>query len=286
MGPFSAPLANGTPTAHPFRGAFHGKVRTLSATPRRAWRGWPASTIYSVKRFIGRRVGEEKEDVSYELGGAPGSGVRIRVRDREYAPEEISALVLRKLRSDAEAALGVEVTRAVITVPAYFNDGQRNATKRAGELAGLTVERIVNEPTAAALAYGLDKLRDRAKIAVFDLGGGTFDVSVLELNEGVFHVLSTNGNTRLGGDDIDARLVAECNSIPDWQKRDLAVEAKHRLSREGSRDCSAIFDRSDIHELQTDPYDSGAAGATDSLSGRERMPARTSLCACRSARTR
>jgi molecular chaperone DnaK len=193
----------------------------------------PANTVYSVKRFIGRRVGEEADDVSFQLAGERGAPVRIRVRDREFSPEEISALVLKKLRADAGHALGIEITRAVITVPAYFNDAQRNATKTAGELAGLTVERIVNEPTAAALAYGLDKLRDRSRIAVFDLGGGTFDISILELNQGVFQVLATNGNTRLGGDDIDAALIAACAlPIPDWQKRDLVIAAKHRLSDE------------------------------------------------------
>jgi molecular chaperone DnaK len=205
-----------------------------------------AATVSSVKRFIGRRLGEEADDVSYALAGAKGEPVRVRVRDREFTPEEVSALVLHKLRADAERALEQEVTRAVITVPAYFNDAQRAATKRAGELAGLTVERIVNEPTAAALAYGLDKLRDRAKIAVFDLGGGTFDISLLELNQGVFQVLATNGNTRLGGDDVDAALIADCDSrlgeksvvprgqlrIADWQKRDVVIEAKHRLSTE------------------------------------------------------
>jgi molecular chaperone DnaK len=145
----------------------------------------PATTVYSVKRFIGRRVGEEADDVSYALAGANGAPVRIRVRDRDFSPEEISSLILRKLKADAESALGGEVSRAVITVPAYFNDAQRQATKSAGELAGFTVERIVNEPTAAALAYGLDKLGDRSRIAVFDLGGGTFDISILELNQGV-----------------------------------------------------------------------------------------------------
>ena len=193
----------------------------------------PAHTVYSVKRFIGRRVGEEADDVGYPLTGAPGTPVRVRVGDREYSPEEISSIILRKLRADAARALETEIVRAVITVPAYFNDAQRQATKAAGELAGLSVERIVNEPTAAALAYGLDKLRDRARIGVFDLGGGTFDISILELNQGVFQVLSTNGNTRLGGDDIDAALVAACTlPVPDWQKRDFVVAAKHRLSTE------------------------------------------------------
>ncbi|MEA3208377.1 MAG: molecular chaperone DnaK [Chthoniobacter sp.] len=215
----------------------------------------PAATVYSVKRFIGRRVGEEADDVSYGLAGQRGAPIRIRVRDQEFAPEEISAFVLRKLKTDAEQALGTEVLRAVVTVPAYFNDAQRNATKLAGELAGLIVERIVNEPTAAALAYGLDKLRDRSKIAVFDFGGGTFDISILELNEGVFQVLSTNGNTRLGGDDIDAALLADCEAwlgaksgesagssrIADWQKRDLIIEAKHRLSTEDTVEIALPF---------------------------------------------
>jgi molecular chaperone DnaK len=212
----------------------------------------PTATVSSVKRFIGRRVGEEADDVSYALAGERGTPVRVQVRGRDYSPEEISAFVLRKLKADAERALGEEVSRAVITVPAYFNDAQRAATKRAGELAGFTVERIVNEPTAAALAYGLDKLRDRSKIAVFDLGGGTFDISILELNEGVFQVLATNGNTRLGGDDIDAALLeylgrnvlprapdsgehgnAQERVPPNARLREAAIDAKHRLSTEG-----------------------------------------------------
>jgi molecular chaperone DnaK len=193
----------------------------------------PEATIYSAKRFIGRRIGEVPADVSYTLAGAPGTPVKMRVRDREVAPEEIGALILRKLKADAERALGCDVSHAVITVPAYFNDAQRNATKLAGEKAGFTVERIVNEPTAAALAYGLDRLHDRAKVAVFDLGGGTFDISILELNGGVFQVLATNGNTRLGGDDIDSALIADCKlPIAEWQKRDVVIEAKHRLSTE------------------------------------------------------
>ena len=193
----------------------------------------PANTVYSVKRFIGRRIGEEADDVSYALRGGRGEPVRIHAGKRDHSPEEISAIILSKLKADAERALGGEVTRAVITVPAYFNDAQRQATQRAGELAGFTVERIVNEPTAAALAYGLDKTRDRARIAVFDLGGGTFDISIIELHGGVFHVLATNGNTRLGGDDIDRALLEECQlPLADWERRDLVTTAKHRLSTE------------------------------------------------------
>ncbi len=169
----------------------------------------PAETVYSVKRFMGRRgadVSSEEMLVTFPVKNDDGA-VTIPIHGKNYSPEEISAEVLKKLKRDAENYFGEAVTRAVITVPAYFNDAQRNATKRAGELAGFTVERNVNEPTAAALAYGLDKLKEKSKIAVYDLGGGTFDLSILELNEGVFQVLSTNGNTRLGGDDLDKRLV-------------------------------------------------------------------------------
>src|SRR5947209_1581428 len=170
----------------------------------------PRDTIYSIKRFIGVRGDELREgdaEVGYELVRQGGQIVRVRAGGRDFSPEEISAFVLRKLKADAEAALGRSVSRAVITVPAYFNDAQRSATKRAGELAGFTVERIINEPTAAALAYGLNRLKEHSKIAVYDLGGGTFDLSILELNEGIFQVLATNGNTRLGGDDLDRRIV-------------------------------------------------------------------------------
>jgi len=170
----------------------------------------PAETVYSVKRFIGLRgvdLTPEEMRVTYPITGQGSGPVRTPIHGRDFLPEEISAEVLKKLKRDAEAALGEAVTRAVITVPAYFNDAQRSATKRAGELAGFTVERIINEPTAAALAYGLDKLKEKSKIAVYDLGGGTFDLSILELSEGVFQVLATNGNTRLGGDDLDRRIL-------------------------------------------------------------------------------
>ncbi len=170
----------------------------------------PAETVYSVKRFMGRRgtdVSPEERSVTYPVNAESAAPVTFPIHGRAYTPEEISAEVLKKLKRDADAYFGEPITRAVITVPAYFNDAQRNATIKAGELAGLTVERIVNEPTAAALAYGLGRLREHARIAVYDLGGGTFDLSILELNHGVLQVLATNGNTRLGGDDIDRRLV-------------------------------------------------------------------------------
>jgi molecular chaperone DnaK len=170
----------------------------------------PAETVYSVKRFIGRRgseISDEEKSVTFPVNADNSGAVTIPIHGKNYSPEEISAEVLKKLKRDAENYFGEVVTRAVITVPAYFNDAQRSATKRVGELAGFTVERIVNEPTAAALAYGLDKLKEKSKIAVYDLGGGTFDLSILELNKGVFQVLATNGNTRLGGDDLDKKLV-------------------------------------------------------------------------------
>jgi molecular chaperone DnaK len=169
----------------------------------------PAETVYSIKRFIGRRAVEISPDEipeTYRLN-REGGPVMVPIHGKTFSPEEISSEVLKKLKRDAENYFGEPVTRAVITVPAYFNDSQRAATKRAGELAGFAVERILNEPTAAALAYGLDKLKEKSRIAVYDLGGGTFDLSILELNEGVFQVLSTNGNTRLGGDDLDRRIV-------------------------------------------------------------------------------
>ena len=168
---------------------------------------FPERTLYSVKRLIGRRPGEsEKEDWPFLVRSVDGK-IMLEVGGMLLRPEQVSSLVLKKLQSDAEQSLGHSVDRAVITVPAYFNDLQRQTTKRAGELAGLTIERIINEPTAAALSYGLNRLGDRSRIAVYDFGGGTFDISILELNDGVFRVLSTNGNTRLGGDDIDRELV-------------------------------------------------------------------------------
>ncbi len=205
----------------------------------------PLHTIYSAKRLIGLRAGDpaaEEVSTEYQLVRQPNQPLRLRERERELTPEEIAALVLGKLKQDAEAALERPVSHAVITVPAYFNDAQRSATKAAGEAAGFTVERIINEPTAAALAYGLDKLQEKSRIAVYDLGGGTFDISILELNQGVFQVLATSGNTQLGGDDIDAALVAACDlPLPDWQKRELVLQAKHRLSTESAVQIAVPF---------------------------------------------
>ncbi len=169
----------------------------------------PENTIYSTKRFMGRKFNEVEAEVKmvpYSVLPADNGDVRIKIKDKQYPPPEISAMVLRKLKEAAEAHLGMPVERAVITVPAYFNDAQRQATKDAGHIAGLKVERIVNEPTAAALAYGLDRKKDET-IAVFDFGGGTFDISILEVGEGVVEVKSTNGNTHLGGDDLDHELI-------------------------------------------------------------------------------
>ncbi|MFB9864717.1 molecular chaperone DnaK [Rufibacter immobilis] len=170
----------------------------------------PQNTIASIKRFMGRGYSEVKDEtshVSYNVQSGSNNTVRVKIGDREYTPQELSAMVLQKMKQTAEDYLGTTVTEAVITVPAYFNDAQRQATKEAGQIAGLDVKRIINEPTAAALAYGLDKKHADQKIAVYDLGGGTFDISVLELGDGVFEVLSTNGDTHLGGDDFDQVII-------------------------------------------------------------------------------
>ena len=179
----------------------------------------PENTVFSIKRFMGRRYDEVREEIKmvpYKVVKASNGDVRVEIRGKQYSPPEISAMILRKLKEAAEAYLGEKVTQAVITVPAYFNDSQRQATKDAGQIAGLEVLRIVNEPTAAALAYGLDKKTDE-QIAVYDLGGGTFDISILELGQGVFEVKATNGDTHLGGDDFDQRVI-------DWIADEFAKE--------------------------------------------------------------
>ena len=198
--------------------------RLVGAPAKRQQVTNPQNTIFSIKRFMGRKydeVSEEMKIVPYEVVKGPNGDVRVKADGKEYAPPEISAMILQKLKADAEAYLGETVTDAVITVPAYFNNAQREATKDAGKIAGLNVLRIINEPTAASLAYGLDKEGADQTILVFDLGGGTFDVSVLELGEGVFEVKSTNGDNHLGGDNFDKAIV-------DWMvaefKRDQGID--------------------------------------------------------------
>jgi molecular chaperone DnaK len=191
----------------------------------------PTNTLYSIKRFMGRRfdeVGGEKKLVPYEVVSGPNGDVRVKAGGGEYSPPEISAMILQKMKATAEEYLGETVTEAVITVPAYFNDSQRQATKDAGRIAGLDVKRIVNEPTAAALAYGLDRKKDE-KVAVFDLGGGTFDISILEIGDGVFEVRSTNGDTHLGGDDFDQMII-------DW----LAAEFQKQEGFDLRKDPMAL----------------------------------------------
>ena len=185
----------------------------------------PRNTVFSIKRFMGRRhneVATEEKMVPYEVVGGPTELVKVQVRGKAYTPQEISAMVLQAMKQVAEDYLGEEVQRAVITVPAYFNDSQRTATKEAGEIAGLKVERIINEPTAAALAYGLDRQKSE-KVAVFDFGGGTFDVSIMDIGDNVFEVLSTNGDTHLGGDDLDELLI---NHVADEFRRQEGIDLR------------------------------------------------------------
>src|SRR2546426_1466686 len=198
--------------------------RLVGAPAKRQQVTNPQNTVFSIKRFMGRKydeVSEEMKIVPYEVVQGPNGDVRVKAAGKEYAPPELSAMILQKLKADAEAYLGEAVTDAVITVPAYFNNAQREATKDAGKIAGLNVLRIINEPTAAALAYGLDKEASDHTILVFDLGGGTFDVSILELGEGVFEVKATNGDNHLGGDNFDKAIV-------DWMvaefKKDQGID--------------------------------------------------------------
>jgi molecular chaperone DnaK len=225
----------------------------------------PGRTVYSIKRFMGRRFSDVKEEASrvgYEVKSGSGGDIRVQVGDKEYSPPEISAMTLQKLKRDAEEYLGEEITEAVITVPAYFEDAQRQATKDAGRIAGLDVKRIINEPTAAALAYGLDKEQDQT-ILVFDLGGGTFDVSILELGDGVFEVKATSGNNHLGGDDFDAKIVewmvAEFKKAEgiDLSKDKMAaqrlVEAAEKAKRELSSTTSTSINLPFITADQNGP---------------------------------
>jgi molecular chaperone DnaK len=287
-----------TPSVVHFPGA--GESPLVGAAAKRVRGLKPAETVSSIKRFMGRRgseISREEMIVSYPVAGKGNEPVRVELPGRAWSPEEISAEVLKKLKADVECSLGGEkVTRAVITVPAYFNDAQRNATKEAGKLAGFEVERIVNEPTAAALAYGLDRLKQKAKIAVYDLGGGTFDISILELNAGVFQVLSTNGNTRLGGDDIDAaltdelarRLAAKLQTHVDAalvaRLHEEAEAAKIRLSTEtetkveipfalGERSFSTVVTREQLEILAKPIVQKTRANCLRSLSDAKLKPA-------------
>ncbi|MEA3479606.1 MAG: Hsp70 family protein, partial [Bacteroidota bacterium] len=186
----------------------------------------PTNTIYSIKRFMGETFDQVKIEVGrvpYKVEKGDNNTPRVKIIDRLYTPQEISAIVLQKMKKTAEDYLGQDVTDAVITVPAYFSDSQRQATKEAGEIAGLNVKRIINEPTAASLAYGLDKKTKDVTIAVYDLGGGTFDISILELGDGVFEVKSTNGNTHLGGDDFDDAII---QWLADGFKKDENVDLR------------------------------------------------------------
>ena len=245
----------------------------------------PALVVTSIKRLIGRRPGEVSEASTGSAieAGADGA-LRVLVGEQALRPEEISALILSKLKSDLDKCCGVPVDRAVITVPAYFNDAQRAATKRAGELAGFTVERILSEPTAAALAYGLDRLGERSKIAVYDLGGGTFDISVLELNCGVFEVLSTNGDTALGGDDLDTALAKFWNiALIDAEKIKRALtdlesfewDGRTFLRSELEAICLPLIERTRRHCLRSlsDAHlETSALDAVVLVGGATRMP--------------
>jgi molecular chaperone DnaK len=256
----------------------------------------PTNTVYSIKRFMGRRHNEvetEEKMVPYTIVGGPNDYVKVKVGNKEYTPPEVSAFVLRKLKEAAEAYLGHKVNRAVITVPAYFNDAQRQATKDAGQIAGLQVERIINEPTAAALAYGLEKKKEE-KICVFDLGGGTFDVSILEVGDEMVEVLSTNGDTHLGGDDFDEQLI---NFIADKFKnengidlrkdpmalqrlREAAEKAKKELSQQPTTDINLPFitaDASGAKHLQMNVTRAEFERLIDKLVERCRHPVEQAL---------
>jgi len=217
--------ARTTPSVVAFMDNGNGERKVGAPAKRQAITN-PKNTISSIKRFMGKRYSEvtnEIKNVAYDVENGPNSTPRVRIGDRQYTPQELSALILQKMKQTAEDYLGQTVTEAVITVPAYFNDAERQATKEAGAIAGLDVKRIINEPTAAALAYGLDKTNQDQKIAVFDLGGGTFDISILELGDGVFEVKSTDGDTHLGGDDFDQVII---DWLADEFKKDEAIDLR------------------------------------------------------------
>jgi molecular chaperone DnaK len=217
--------ARTTPSVVAFMDNGNGERKVGAPAKRQAITN-PKNTISSIKRFMGKRYSEvtnETKTVAYDVENGPNGTPRVKIGDRQYTPQEISALILQKMKQTAEDYLGQTVTEAVITVPAYFNDAERQATKEAGQIAGLDVKRIINEPTAAALAYGLDKTNHDQKIAVFDLGGGTFDISILELGDGVFEVKSTDGDTHLGGDDFDQVII---NWLADEFKKDEGIDLR------------------------------------------------------------
>jgi len=225
--PVIIPNAEGGRTTPSMVAVSKGGERLAGTVAKRQAITNPDNTIFSIKRLMGRKFDEptveyDKKLLPYKITKAPNGDAQVMMGDREYSPPEISAMILQKLKTDAEAYLGEKLTEAVITVPAYFNDSQRQATKDAGKIAGLEVLRIVNEPTAASLAYGLDKKKDET-IAVYDLGGGTFDISILELGEGTFQVKSTNGDTHLGGDDFDQRVI---DWLCDEFKRDQGIDLR------------------------------------------------------------
>ena len=251
------PNAEGTRTTPSVVAFTKSGERLVGQTAKRQSVTNPKNTVFSIKRFMGRKYSEVKHEIElvpYEVAEAKNGDAHVKIGDKLYSPPEISAMILQKLRTDAEAYLGEKITQAVITVPAYFNDSQRQATKDAGRIAGLEVLRIINEPTAASLAYGLDKKKDE-KIAVYDLGGGTFDISVLEIGDGVFEVRATNGDTHLGGDDFDITLINWL--ADDFQKengvdlrkdpqakqrlREAAEKAKIELSSSQSTDINLPF---------------------------------------------
>src|SRR5205809_1049305 len=231
----------------------------------------PENTVFSIKRFMGRRMDEVTEEmkmVPYRIVAGPGNAVRVRIRGKDYSPEQISAHILQKMKQSAEDYLGEKVTRAVITVPAYFNDAQRQATKDAGRIAGFEVQRIINEPTAAALAYGLDKKKDET-IAVYDFGGGTFDISILEVGEGVVEVKATNGDTHLGGDNLDQRII---DWIIDEFRKDEGIDlSKDKMALQRLKEAAekAKMELSSVQETEiTVPFITADATGPKHLSKR------------------
>src|SRR5512136_366410 len=231
----------------------------------------PENTIYSIKRFMGRRyeeVTQEIKQVPFKVGQASNGDVRVEALGKQYAPPEISAMILQKLKKAAEDYLGEKVEKAVITVPAYFNDSQRKATKDAGKIAGMDVVRIINEPTAAALAYGMDKKKDET-IAVYDFGGGTFDISILEVGEGVVEVKATNGDTHLGGDDLDQRLM---DWIIEEFKKDQGIDlSKDKMALQRLREAAekAKMELSTVMETEINlPFVTADASGTKHLNMR------------------